>query len=73
MSLKQKEGYINTSHFYLPKNKIILLQGLNLFINVKGMGINNISFSYQFEIDINSLLIGPCNESMYCIIGGVEK
>ena len=73
MSLKQKEGYINTSHFYLPKNKISLLQGLNLFINVKGMGINNISFSYQFEIDINSLLIGPCNESMYCIIGGVEK
>ena len=73
MSSKARAGYIESSYFYLPKNKISKLQGLNLNINVNEMGINKISYTYSFEISFDSLLLGPCNESMYCIVGGVES
>ena len=73
MSSKARTGYIESNYFYLPKNKISKLQGLSLNINVNEMGINKISYTYSFEINFDSLLLGPCNESMYCIVGGVES
>lgn len=72
MSSKPRAGYIESYYFYLPNNKISKLQGLNLNISVNGMGINGMSYIYPFQINFDSLLLGPCNESMYCIVGGVE-
>ena len=72
MSSLVKEGYIASNYFYLPKNKISKLQGLNLNIHVNGIGVNHMSYTYEFIISFDSLLLGPCNESMYCVVGGVE-
>lgn len=72
LSSKALEGYKETTHFLLPKNKKHELQGYTFYINVIKMGYNNISFHYDFTINSSSLLIGPCNESNYCVVGGVR-
>ena len=73
MSLVNREGFISTNYFYLPKNKINKLQGFPLTLSLIGGGVNNISFDYDFTINLSSLLIGPCNQSSFCIVGGVVK
>jgi len=73
MASTSKIGYQKTDYFFLPKNQISQLQGLNLTINMEDVGINEVSFGYSFSINISSLLLGPCDESKYCIVGGIKR
>ena len=73
VSTYYKDGYIRTNNFYLPKNKLNHLQGLSLYINAVEIGATNLSFRFNTEIHFDSLLLGPCNLSEYCVVGGVER
>ena len=73
MSSFNKESYVNTNYFYFPKNQLNKLQGLSLMINIVEMGVFPSSFNYSFAINFNALLMGPCNLSEFCIVGGVKK
>ncbi|MCR4880069.1 MAG: hypothetical protein K5906_03840 [Bacilli bacterium] len=73
MALEQKEGFSKTNYFYLPKNKLNKLQGFPFYLRVKKAGINHISFTSGFVFSPKSLLLGPCNISNFCIVGGVKN
>ena len=73
MSVINRDGFIPTNYFYLPKNKINKLQGFKFIINMVNGGVSNISFDYEVEIGISHLLLGPCSDSMYCVVGGVVR
>lgn len=73
MSSSPKDNYLKTNNFYLPKNKLNKLQGLSLNINIVEMGVYSVSVNYIILVHFNSLLLGPCSISEYCIVGGVER
>ncbi len=72
MSLVNREGFTYTNYFYLPKNKLKSLQGQKLVFSGTRFGVNNITFQCQMSLSVDSLLIGPCNQSNFCIVGGVK-
>lgn len=71
MSVVNREGFTPTNYFFLPKNKINKLQGFKFTLRMVNGGVSNITFSYEVEVGINALLLGPCSESMFCVVSGV--
>ena len=73
MSIKEREGFKKTNRFYLPKNKLNELQGYMFTLGGVNIGVSNICFVYGFQIGVERLLLGPCNKSNYCIVGGIKR
>ena len=73
MSLNYQEGFVETNYFYFPKNQLWLLQGSLFALNIYQSGVSSLCFDFDFEVDIKALLLGPCNEASYCVVGGIKK
>ncbi len=74
MSLTPKIGYVETKYFYFPINHLddVLNQKFIFKINQLGTMSSrmNITFECSFNTDVH--LIGDCNNSEYCLIGGIR-
>ena len=44
----------------------------NLSLKITGLGRNKIDYHYNFNYVTNNNLVGSCNDSSYCIIGGMR-
>jgi len=73
MSLTQISGTTETRNFYMPRNKKTLLQSLKMILRVDGLGSNLIRFDYPIEYNSGNNYIGDCNDSDYCVTGGIRK
>ena len=71
ISVVNREEFVSTNYFYLPKNKINKLQGFTFTLRMVNGGVSNITFDYDVEVGISALLLGPCSESMFCVVSGV--
>ena len=65
-----KIGYQKTNYLFFPRNKQTELQGYTFTINMLNMGANGIAVHHEVMLNTSKLLIGPCNDSTFCIVGG---
>lgn len=70
MSSTYMDGYRKTKYLFLPKNSVDKFDNYKFTLNINGLGPNEINIIHEFEVDFNTLLIGPCDKAKYCIIGG---
>ena len=73
MSNSYKEGLVKTNHFYLPINRLKELNGYQFKINIERLGQTKNSFSFSFTYQSDRYLIGSCQNSDYCVVGGIYK
>ena len=73
MSNNPIAGYVATDNFYFPINKMSRMQGLDVTFTLIGVGYNKTNLSWTCTYYPTSSIIGPCNNSEYCIEGGVSK
>lgn len=72
MRLGYSPGFVSTKYLFLPKNKRAEIEDYSFFIRFSNLGLNEYTFQFYFKIASYSLLIGPCDISDYCVIGGIE-
>ena len=73
MSSNPLAGYVATDNFYFPINKMGQNQGLDITFNLLSVGYNKTNLSWTSTYYPTSSIIGPCNSSEYCIVGGVNQ
>ena len=66
-------GYLATDNFYFPINQMSNMQGLEIAFVIKDFGNNQTNLSWSSTYYPTSSLIGPCNSSEYCVVGGVSQ
>lgn len=73
MSFSPLSGFVATSYFYLPINGKKDVQQCEFFLSLSFQASNAITLSWpiSYLTDIN--LLGPCQNSEYCIIGGITS
>ena len=70
ISYYYQPNYIVSSSFYLPINSLRKFNGKILFIEIKDLGMDQISFTYPLKYELNRLVVGACSNGEYCIHGG---
>lgn len=73
MNLLPKTGYVATNNFYLPVNKMSDINGMSLSFEINEIGYNKTTIKWDMIYDPTTNKIGPCQNSEYCIVGGVSK
>ena len=66
-------GYVATDNLYFPINQIDSVQGLNVTFTLRDFGNNKTNLSWTSTYYPTSNIIGQCNNSEYCIVGGVSQ
>ena len=70
MSSYLRDGYYRTNYLYFPRNKQTQIQGYTFYINLVNMGANGIAVHHEVMLKTSRPLLGPCNEAVYCVVGG---
>ena len=65
-------GYIISSSFYLPINSHSKFNGKTIYIDINGLGLNQISTTLSLKYELNRLIVGSCSDGEYCVHGGVS-
>lgn len=63
-------NYIISSSFYLPINGLRKFNGKTLYVDINGLGMNEISTTIPLKYELNRLIMGSCSDGEYCIHGG---
>lgn len=72
MSSTPITGYVVTDNFYFPVNQLSMMQGLDITFNIQNFGNNKTNLSWTSTFYPTSSIIGPCNSSEYCVVGGIN-
>lgn len=64
------QGFSLTDNFYLPINGKDIFNNKIIYINVSGLGKDNISTSIILRYDVDKNYVGLCSNGDYCIVGG---
>ncbi len=72
ISFIKRTSFKETNTFYLPIGKKDIFEKYNLSLKITGLGRNKIDYHYNFNYVTNNNLVGSCNDSSYCIIGGMR-
>lgn len=70
MSSQYINGFRPTNYFYLPINKLSNINDYKFSISIYGIGLNKTNVSLTLDYDISQNLIGRCDSSDYCVVGG---
>ena len=73
MSVFQMSGYEETDDFYLPLGKEDLLEDEISRIVIEGSGFNRNTIIIPLSFYQSSKLFGSCDESDYCVHGGIRE
>ncbi len=71
MSLTKISGFSITPYFYLPINHLNDLSESTFTFVIEGLGCSQSNFIWKASYLVYQGLIGPCNNSDYCIVGGI--
>ena len=73
ISLSNRNGFIETDKFYIPKGKLKLLENATFEVEMYEFGRSkfNIIIPLTFVKDRNFL--GLCSDASHCIIGGIKE
>jgi len=71
MSITKISGFSITSYFYLPINHLKDLSQSNFTFVIEGLGYSQSNFVWTVSYLVYQGLIGPCENSNYCVIGGI--
>lgn len=63
-------NYIITSSFYLPINGLNKFNGKTIYIDINGLGLDEISTTISLKYELNRLIVGSCENGEYCVHGG---
>ena len=68
-----KKNYLKTNDFYFPLNGRSLLNDYIFIVEIEHLGkaLTNITYELSFYSGRN--LIGPCDNSDFCIVGGIRE
>ena len=70
MSDTYQAGYVSTYDFYLPINGKNIFNGKDLYIDINGLGYDQISTTVKLKYDVDKSYVGLCTDGEYCVIGG---
>lgn len=73
MSSTSKSGYRPTNHFYFPVNQLDKIVEYKFHFKVFGIGWNKSDILLTLDYDVSKRLLGRCDISEYCIVGGVTS
>lgn len=65
-------NYIISSSFYLPINSHSKFNGKTLYVDINGMGLNQINTTLSLKYQLDRLIIGSCSNGEYCVHGGTR-
>lgn len=71
MSITKISGFSITSYFYLPINHLKDLSESIFTFVIEGLGYSQSNFVWSSSFLVYQGLIGPCENSNYCVIGGI--
>ncbi len=71
MSITKVSGFFITSYFYLPINHLNDLSESYFSFVIEGLGYSQSNFVWTASFLVYQGLIGPCDNSNYCVIGGI--
>ncbi len=71
MSITKLAGFAITSYFYLPINHLKDLNESTFTFVIEGLGYSQSNFIWTASFLVYQGLIGPCDNSDYCVIGGI--
>ena len=66
-------GYVATNNFYFPVNQMEEMQGLEIAFTITEFGNNKTNLSWTSTYYPTSSVIGACNNSEYCVVGGISQ
>ena len=72
MSILPVPTFRATNNFYLPRNKREEMNGLQLTFCINGFGYSRTNITWTMTHDPSSNKIGHCQDSEYCVVGGVR-
>lgn len=67
MSVKEENGYAETAFLYFPKNTYSSLKLVSYRIVISGVGINDLTISYNAQHYAANRFFGDCINSSYCV------
>lgn len=73
MSSTALSGYVATNNIYYPINQLDEALGLKITFNIMNFGNNKTNLKWSTYCYSASPFIGPCNNSEYCVVGGVSR
>ena len=65
-------NYIVSSSFYLPINGLSKFNGRTIYLDINGLGMDEISTSIPLRYELNRLIVGSCSNGEYCVHGGTR-
>ena len=71
MSSVPISGYVATNNFYFPVNQLYQMQGLQAHFDIYDFGNSKTNLSWDCYYDPSGSFIGACNNSQFCIVGGI--
>lgn len=71
MSITKIPGFSITSYFYLPINHLHDLSESTFTFVIEGLGYSQSNFVWTASFLVYQGLIGPCDNSNYCVVGGI--
>ncbi len=72
MSFTKRTGFEVADAFYLPIHGKDSFESYTLTLNIKDLGVNDINYYYNFQYAASKNLFGSCNDSQYCVVGGMK-
>lgn len=73
MAFEPLTGYVKTSYFYFPKNHLVDILNQTFVFSILDVGDNLSCFSWNTYFLSEQSLLGPCNSSDYCVVGGIVQ
>lgn len=70
MSDTYRSSFTSTNDFYLPINGRKKFNNKQVYIDISGLGKDQISTSIPIKYDVDQSLVGVCTDGGYCIVGG---
>lgn len=74
MSLVERDGFIETDKFYLPIGKEEMLENnVKMYFYFSDLGRSGVNARYDISYLKDYNFFGECDDSVYCVGGGIRK
>ena len=74
MSLVERDGFIETDKFYLPIGKEEMLENnVKMYFYFSDIGRSGVNARYDISYLKDYNFFGECDDSVYCVGGGIRK
>lgn len=70
--VKTKDSILK-NRFYIPRNKTSEVESYTFYFQINNFGGDGINISFPIKFVSYSYYFGLCNQSDYCIMGGIKK